>query len=662
MNHYVMDYETLINCFCAVFIHYKTSEQHVFVIHESRNDYKSLIKFLEKNINNKEWHISYNGLAFDAQITQYILNNRYVFAKESAAAVALLIYTYAQSCIQKSNNNEWQEFPEWKLHIKQIDLFKMNHWDNAAKRSSLKWIQFSMDWDNLLDMPIEHTTIISGNNIDTIVEYCINDVESTKEIFKKSISQISLRKELTNKFNVNLYSSSEPRIGKEIFSYYMCKRMNINHRNLKKLRTPRSSIHLMNLILPYIKFTSFEFKSLLNKFLSLVLDSQNLKGSFKHSIKYKDVKIDFGLGGVHGVNQPGVYTSDDEYVIMSSDVTSFYPNLVIRNKWAPGHFPADMFCEQYEWFFDERVKIPKSNPMNYVYKIILNCIFGLSNDANSFFYDPELCMRITVNGQLSLTMLYEMIMESIPDAVGIMLNTDGIEIKIPRIYKDKYLAICKKWEELTLLKLEHDTYQKLVLADVNNYIAVHEFKTVSIVKWRDVKNNNPHYMFKVYNSNFMYADVKMKGRFDFHNLALHKNKSKLIVRKALHAYFVNNILPEDFINNPENQNILDFCIGSKSRGNWKQHARTIKNGKYFEYPLQKTNRYYITNKGVKIVKIHDDDREIQLESGKWLQTLYNKMSVKNWKEYDVNLQYYISAIESEILNIIERSFNQLTLL
>ena len=44
---------------------------------------------------------------------------------------------------------------------------------------------------------------------------------------------------------------------------------------------------------------------------------------------------------------------------MSSDVTSFYPNLVIRNRWSPGHFPAEQFCDQYEWFFEERKKIPK---------------------------------------------------------------------------------------------------------------------------------------------------------------------------------------------------------------------------------------------------------------------------------------------------------------
>ena len=136
----------------------------------------------------------------------------------------------------------------------------------------------------------------------------------------------------------------------------------------------------------------------------------------------------------------------------------FYPNLVIKKD---GHQDISLriICDQYEWFFNERKKIPKSNPMNYVYKIILNSTFGLSNDENSFFYDPELCMKITVNGQLTLMMLYEQIMERIPDAVALLHNTDGIETMIPRQYYDDYMKICEEWEDITNLQLEHDEYQ-----------------------------------------------------------------------------------------------------------------------------------------------------------------------------------------------------------
>ena len=661
-KHWVHDYETLSNCFTAVFEHYKTAETEIFVIHDLRNEFDEFINFLKQNFENKEWHISYNGLAFDAQVTHYIIDNHSKWLDLTGCEIANIIYNYAQRTIDKSNNNEFHDYPEWKMKIKQIDLFKMHHWDNPAKRSSLKWIQYSMDWNDMIDMPIHHSTkITSLEEIDTILEYNINDVKSTKEIFNRSKDLIKLRKELTNTYDINLYSASEPRISKELFGYYMSQKLNIPKRDLKAMRTFRDTINFKDIILPYIKFNSPEFKNLLDRFNAVVLNGNNLKGAFKYSVNYKGVKTDFGVGGVHGATKAGIYESNEDMVIMSSDVTSFYPNLVIRNGWAPGHFPAKEFCDQYEWFFDERRKIPKSNPMNYVYKIILNSTFGLSNDKNSFFYDPELTMRITVNGQLSLMMLYEMIMERIPNAKAIMHNTDGLETIIPRTHVDEYMAICKEWEELTNLELEHNTYQKLIFGDVNNYIGLNDYKEVDITTWRNVKDKNPHYKFKVDKDKFFFAPTKMKGRFDFFGMALHKNKSKLIIPKAIYHYFIHDILPEDYLES--NKNILDYCIGGKSKGDWVQVAQSVKEGEYKEKILQKINRYYISNNGVKIVKVNKNDkREIQLESGKWVQTVFNKIEIKqNWDQYNVNKSYYLNGIEKEINNILSVSSNQLTL-
>lgn len=662
MTHWVMDYETLKNCFTGVFEHYKTTETKVFVIHDLRNDLDSFITFLEDNFNNREWHISYNGMAFDAQVTHYIIDNHQDWSELTGCEVANKIYLYAQRCINKSNAKEFHDYALWKMKIGQIDVFKLHHWDNPAKRSSLKWIQYSMDWENILDMPINHDTEITTlEEIDTILEYNINDVKSTKEIFNRSKSQIKLRKELTGTYNINLFNASEPRISKELFGYYLSQKLNIHKRDLRTMRTNRSVIKVSDIILPYISFTSPDFQTLLARFKSLEVDATNLKGAFKYSVNYRGVKTHFGLGGAHGAAEKGVYESNDDMIIMSSDVTSFYPNLAIKNRWSPGHFPVDEFCDQYEWFFTERKKIPKSNPMNYVYKIILNSTFGLSNDANSFFYDPELCLRITINGQLTLMMLYEQIMERIPGAIALLQNTDGVETIIPREHYDLYMQICKEWEDATSLNLEHDEYQKLVLADVNNYIGVNNFTNVDITKWREIKQAQPHYLFKVDNDKFSYAPVKLKGRFDFHNLQLHKNKSKLVIPKAIYQYFVHDKLPEDYLE--ENKNILDYCIGGKSKGDWQQVARFMKDGSFTEEKLQKINRYYISKDGVKIIKVHKTDgREIQLESGRWLQTVFNKMELSpKWENYKIDKRYYLQAIESEINSILDVKTNQLKL-
>jgi hypothetical protein len=629
-THWVHDYETLSNCFIGVFEDVKSEHQEVFVCHKSKNDIVSLLTFLHKNVELNEWHVSFNGLAFDSQITEHILRNSRILLFMSGDEIARWIYQKAQETIERSNSGEFTLFSQKDLSIRQIDVFKLNHWDNPAKRSSLKWIQYTMDWKNIIDMPIHHTTEIEEDQIPEIINYCINDVKSTKQIMHLSKEQINLRKVLTEEYEIDLFSASEPRISKELFLHFLTKSTGIKKWNLKQMRTERDQIIFKDIILPYIEFKTATFQNLLKKFQDIVLYPGETKGGFKYSVQYKGVKTDYGLGGIHGARSSKVYNSTEDMIIMTSDVVSYYPNLAIRNGWAPAHLPKEEFCEQYEWFFEERKKIPKKDPKNYVYKIILNSTYGLSNDENSFLYDPQFTMSITINGQLSLSMLYEMICEEIPGAIPLMQNTDGLETMIPREYEVQYLAICQRWEKITSLQLEHDKYSKIVLGDVNNYIAVNEN-----------------------------GKSKCKGRFEYKDLALHKNKSFLVIPQAIHAYFVDGIKPEKFIK--DNLNIFDFCGGVKIKGDWKFIEHKIEDGDYTTTPLQHTIRYFISKSGSKIIKKNKTDhREIQVEAGKWLQTTLINYVEKPFEEYDINYDYYLEKIKKEIESL-EPNTNQLSL-
>ena len=214
-----------------------------------------------------------------------------------------------------------------------------------------------------------------------------------------------------------------------------------------------------------------------------------------------------------------------------------------------------------------------------------------------------------------------MLTEGIPNAIPLMQNTDGLETLIPREYVDKYMEICAEWEKITNLQLEHDKYSKIVLGDVNNYIAVTE----------DGKS-------------------KCKGRFEYDNLALHKNKSFLIIPKALHAYFVDGIEPEDFL--AQNQNIFDYCGGVKIKGDWEFYEHAIIDGEFQKNKLQHTIRYFISKSGCKVIKTNlFDGREIQIESGQWMQTIYIDHEEKKFDDYNINLTYYLDKIKKEIAGL-----------
>lgn len=640
MNHWIYDFETLSNCFVAVHEDYATDETHVFIIHDLVNDLERYKAFLINVIKNNQRLIGFNNLSFDSQILEFIIQNNHKWDKLSGCEIGAILYKCAQETIESTSGGGFAKYPEWKQSTKQIDLFKMNHWDNPAKSSSLKWIQFSMDWYNVQEMPIHHSTeITTMEQINEIVSYCRNDVGSTKAIFNRSKDQLMLRKNLTKEYGINLASASEPRISKELFAYFLCNKLDIDKKDLKEMRTRRTNIVCKDIILPYLKFETPEFKKIYDKFYNetIIVEGSKLrfsgardeKGPFAHMM-HKGAKSDFGLGGIHGCRKKGIYKAGQGMIIMTSDVVSYYPNLAIRNQWSPAHLKKEVFCELYEWFFEERKKIPKKDPRNYVYKIILNSTYGLSNDVNCFLYDPEFTMRITVNGQLSLLMLYEMLSTRIPNCVPIMQNTDGLEMMIPEEYYDLYISICKEWEDMTKLQLEHDQYSKMILFDVNNYIAVY-------------KNGK----------------TKCKGRFDFEDLALHKNKSFLIIPKAIYNYFVKGIKPEQFLK--ENQNIFDYCGGVKVKGDWYFQEHKIEGGLYKTRNLQKMIRYYISKEGVKILKkTPNKETAIQIEAGRWMQTIFNVYQEKKYEEYGINLDYYLEGIYKEINSVDEQITRQAT--
>lgn len=634
-DHWIIDYETILNLTVLVAVHYQREEVKVFVVHRYRNDIEGMILFLEECKRDKSYHITYNGLEFDGQITEFILElkDQFLHGDSDAQYIANEVYAYAQTVISKKADGEFLDYYEKSFSIPQIDVYKLNHWDNPAKRSSLKWIQYTTDWKNMQEMPIFHGQYVDKQeDIDTVVEYCINDCKSTKHVFLLSKDQITLRKDLSKEFDLPLMSASEPRLSRELFLLFLSDKMGMNKYDLRQLRTFRREIRIKDIIVPYTNFKTTEFQNLQKYFESRVIDKLDptgqrliLKGALAYEVKYRGMSTFFGSGGVHGATRPGVYEPKEGEIIMTSDVTSFYPKLAIENRWSPAHLNPQEFCEQYEWFFVERMKIPKTNIKNYVYKIILNSTYGLSNEVNSFLYDPEFTLRITVNGQLTLMMLYEMLAEGIPEAVPLMQNTDGLEMIIPANKKELYLSICKEWEEITKLNLEHDEYQKVFLGDVNNYIAIY-------------KNGK----------------TKCKGRFEFENLALHKNKSMLIIPKAIYNYFIKDIPPEQTI--MDNNNIFDYCAGVKSKSDWLFEETINTKGVISKKPLSKVVRYYISNEGNRIVKRNIlDGREISVEANPNRKlTTFNQYVEKKWPQYNVDTGYYLSKIYEEI-NALEKS-------
>jgi hypothetical protein len=614
---WIFDLETL-DVFTATYLDRDSDETRVFVIDNELDDRELMFEFLDNEVAGL---VGFNSINFDAQILEYMYRNPDCTAGD--------IRRYAQ--IITSDNDRMNDVPEWRLRHKHLDLYRIHHFDNKNKRTGLKWCEFSMDLENIEDMPSDG----EGENwLQMILSYNLNDVIATKELYKRTISMIELRKQLTKMYGINLINASDSKIGSELTLKLYCQKTGKNIKDVRSMRTYRKSIKIGDIIFPYVKFNSDIFNLVLNHFKNLEI--KDTKSGSEFSVNYKDFQFDYGSGGIHGSISNSIVESDKEYVIIDADVSSLYPSIAIVNGLYPRHLGRE-FVDIY----NQEIVVPRliaKKEGNKVladgFKLAANSVYGKSNDVYSWLYDPQYTMATTINGQLLLTMLAEMLME-IDDSKLIQINTDGLTMRIPRDKGTQYFDICEKWMKITNLELEYVKYSKMIIFDVNNYLAF-----------------------------YIDGKYKAKGRCEFENIPLHKNKSFAIIPRAFYEYHKNNIEPVEFITN--HNNIYDFCAGVKSKrsdkrgGNWYQ-LHWIENGDYKTKKLSKTVRYYVSNKGATLIKHSEDGSQSHVEAPvrkgtrilkDWKVTYFNK-SVKHndFSKYDIDYTYYISKVNEWITDI-----------
>lgn len=636
----VYDLETLANLHTAGFKDVTTGKKKVFVMHKDQNDFIPFMNFIKAIYNYGYTLVGYNCLGFDAQIIQYLLNNYETLQYWSGEDIARKVHDLAQKIISLPDEERFKQLiPEWKLDIPHIDIYKQCHFDGKQKRTSLKWLQFSMRFPNIESMPIHHDSEVNVKDIPLVISYMGNDIDSTAEFFNRIKFETDLRETLSKEYNKNLINASEPRLAREIFGKILSEAMGIEYRDLKERRSYRNRVYGKEIIFPYVKFKDTILKGVQDFFQSLDFDPYNFENN---NLNLKDVEKVFrwanipelvvGLGGLHGCVNPGVYTENSNWLLEDIDVTSYYPNLGIENGLYPEHL-SPTFCHVYKELFDARQKIDKKNPINYIYKIILNSAYGLSKEMNNYFHDPKYTFTITINGQLLLLMLAQRLKEKVPGILFYQLNTDGVTVG----YEPKYKAVveqCKKeWEKLSMLKLENKFYKKMVIKDVNNYMAV------------DTKDV-----------------VKRKGLFGYSldpedkEMAYHKNPSELVIPKALEAHFIFGKDYEAFIR--DCKDIYDFCSGVKIKRDFQlyrhwydKESNSIKK----EEINQQVCRFYVSKELStlkKKYKLHakTPGRVVELKKECNL-TYFNRYVEKPMKDYNLDYDYYIAAVRKVINDI-----------
>ena len=154
-----------------------------FQVSKWKNQLDAFVRYTEKHPD--AYWVGYNNLRFDSQVVEWILRNYDNWHELGNLEITAKIAQKAADVIHDANFDVFPEYREHELTLKQLDLFKIHHYDNKNRRVSLKRLEFEMDLENIEEMPIHHTkTNMTKEEVELTIDYCYNDVDATYEFYK----------------------------------------------------------------------------------------------------------------------------------------------------------------------------------------------------------------------------------------------------------------------------------------------------------------------------------------------------------------------------------------------------------------------------------------------------------------------------------------------
>ena len=523
--------------------------------------------------------------------------------------------------ITTSSEDNIDAWKHWKYQIwfDTFDILTMLY--SNKLRVGLKEIQVTMQYPNVQEFVCDWTKPLPLEDFDSMIDYNINDIESTSELLNRCKKDVDLRIAIEDEYGVRVLSKDGVNIGMKILTQKYLEKTGLTWQDIKDLRSPMSVIPLKDVILPFIKYDSPILQRVLDDMKNQIV-SPGRKG-YENKFVFNNLRYSVGVGGIHSVNSPEIIIPRDDEMLIDIDVASLYPSMLIEYEFYPKHLGKE-FLEVYKQIKDERIEAKHNGDKvkNETLKLALNGLSGNLQNEHNFCYSPFAVMQIRINGQLLLLMLAEKLTQ-----IGcriVQANTDGLFVLLKKDVYSKVNSICREWEQLTKLTLEEDRFKAMYQYAINDYFAITE----------DNK-------------------VKEKGMF-ITAVKLGKGLTPKIIPKAVISFFKDGIPVEDTIKNCTD--IRDFLMSEKTGKQW--HVE------YMNEEQQRTNRFYASTNGGYLWKWKDTghkegeiitytepyvgERRYKASARQYQNmltasgvTLLNKFDDKPIEERKINYRYYI---------------------
>ena len=646
----VYDIEVFQNIFHCAIKDTETGKITLFEISNRKNQLQELVEFFKEfenvegswnnsyttdyQFNTNKIFAGYNNIHYDNPIINYIIDYYNVMKDKTYIEICKSIFNLSKTILNSKEGEEgiWKKW-KYQQWFESFDLLTMLY--STQLRVGLKEMQVTMQYPNVQEFVYDWNIPLVESKFDEMIQYNINDVESTSELLDRCKKDIELRIAIEDEYGVRVLSKDGVNIGMKIITQKYLEKTGQTWWDIKDLRSPMDKIPLKDVILPFVKYDSPILKDMLDTLKKQTV-SPGRKG-YEYKFIFNNLRYTIGVGGIHSVNDPEIIIPKEDEYLIDCDVASLYPSMLIQHKFYPKHLGPE-FLEIYSKIREERLEAKHNGDKvkNETLKFALNGLSGNLQNEHNFCYSPFAVMQIRVNGQLLLLMLAEKLVE-----IGckiIQANTDGLFLICKKNKYEEYQKVCKEWEKLTKLELEEDHFEAMYQYAINDYIAVKE----GYHKTKDKKL------------------IKTKGMF-ITEVLLGKGLSPKIIPEAIINYFVDNIPVEETIKSC--RDIRKFLKAEKTGKQW-----TVE---YNDKIQQRINRFYVSNNGYYLWKFKTDSgvKEYQNMLKGYAVTLHNTFYSDEdlqWKYaqgetfesiYDINYNYYISQCKKIINDIKPKQLN-----
>ena len=612
---FVYDIEVFPNLFTLAIKNTESGTSRVYEISSRKNDLFQIVRlFASKSV----IYCGFNTIHYDAVIVSFLIMHY-------SELIALPVWEICKKIKELSDeivNSKDGQFSSWSKYkyanlFPTLDLLTML-WSSKL-RVGLKELQVTMGYHNVEEFEGDFNSWIPENQIDDVISYNLNDINSTEELLNRCKGDIDLRLAIEDEYGIKALNKDGVNLGMEIIKCRYLEETGLNWNDIKDLRSPCDKVCLGEIIFPFIKFNSPDLQQMLDEIKTLCIAPDDRE--FERKFIIGGVEHTLSLGGLHSVNKPEKFEPKEGFILADSDATSLYPTVLIEYNLYPRHLGPE-FINVYKKIRDERVEA-KRNGNKLKDKTLKLSINGLSGNLQSEFswcYDPKTVVTLRLNCQLMMIMLLEILIEE--GAQICQSNTDGILYIIENKSIKRLEKRFEKWSKLTKIGLETEYFERFYQYAINDYVGVCK----GYSQYKDPKL------------------IKKKGLF-IDTVSLGKGMAPMIVPEAINKYFVDGIPVEETLYGCKD--ILKFCTYQKVN----KKFQVLYGGE----KVRHINRYYMSTNGKELTKkdpLDTSGRKPTALCAGSVVTIYNKFDDKPIEERKINYAYYKKEIY-KIINALE---------